>query len=265
MLKGEGEKIVLANFSNLNEIFPSLGNHARLISISGSFGNLYPYVDRILQLLARCRIVGSVGQINPLSAEIERKRGFLPLTIFWGGYCQDEKIISTRLLSRLYYSDVVSRIAKSTAMRSSKPPIRCFVHVRRTDYLKHPSPAESAALPAGWYLRQMERMRTDHKGVSFAVVSDDMPWARKHLGGSGDTQFLDLGARDAFVLMSTSQCGILSPSTFSWWASYFAHKTSNGVFIAPQFWTGWRTGKWHPHDGIVTSFLTYDSVVPVDE
>jgi hypothetical protein len=55
--------------------------------------------------------------------------------------------------------------------------------------------------------------------------------------------------------------GILSPSSFAWWASYFIkNKNKNSFFLAPKYWIGHRKKNWHP-EFIQSSFLEYEEVI----
>ena len=59
-----------------------------------------------------------------------------------------------------------------------------------------------------------------------------------------------------FYIMKNCDGGILSPSTFAWWAAYFSQKK---IFYAPEYWHGHRKKKFHPQ-GFKTSFLNYKAV-----
>ena len=52
--------------------------------------------------------------------------------------------------------------------------------------------------------------------------------------------------------------GILSPSTFAWWAAFLCQRDfSNPAYIAPRYWIGHRSAKWYP-PGIQTDWIQYD-------
>ena len=59
-----------------------------------------------------------------------------------------------------------------------------------------------------------------------------------------------------FYIMKNCDGGILSPSTFAWWAAYLSQKKN---FFAPKYWHGHRKRKFQPQN-FETSFLSYKSV-----
>lgn len=262
-LASAGERMILVNFSELENLFPSLSDFATTLPMPRLLARWYPYVDSFLRHLARWRVVGSVTQISLESPEIARKRGLFPITFFWGGYCQDETFIKPGILQRLFESDVLrGEIAsKGTSGRNvEEEMVSCFVHIRRGDYESHPSPEFSALLPSEWFVSQMQAMREHVSKVHFYIFSDDLGWVTRQFAHLPDATILDFDSRETFRFMSSCDAGILSPSTFSWWAAYFASQHSPLSFIAPQFWTGWRMGHWHPHSKIESSFLRYAEV-----
>ncbi len=264
VLKKSTERIFLINFSNLEEVFPSLGKHVRTITLSPFVSRIFPWIDSAFRRLAKARVIGSVIPVVSHPTAIRRLRGALPITCFWGGFCQDEKLMSWRLLTSLYREDIALPMrGKSDSKNGAGRSLgrRCFVHVRRGDYVDFPSPEHSAVLPHDWYLAQMIALREELGNMKFAIFSDEPQWAREHLASLPDVEVMELSPRDSFAMMSTSQAGILSPSTFSWWAAYFASRNSPGPFIAPYLWTGWRSGHWDPHEKIAASFLRF---APVD-
>jgi hypothetical protein len=263
VLSSKKEKIVLVNFADLEEIFPSLSDYAIVMRMPRLLARWYPYLDAAFRQLARWRVLGSVLQVKPEGAKIQRQRGLFPLTFFWGGYCQDEALISTNTIQRLFTRDILDNSGESVS-GAGEPlldnTISCFVHVRRGDYVNHPSAEFAAVLPSQWFALQMNEIRSQSTNVRFFILSDDSEWTNHHFADFPDATILDLDARDSFAFMSTCDAGILSPSTFSWWAAYFASQNSRYPFIAPKFWTGWRMGRWHPHQEIQASFLTYAEV-----
>ena len=62
--------------------------------------------------------------------------------------------------------------------------------------------------------------------------------------------------------MSLCDHGVLSASSFSWWAGlYSVQRTLTGErygsFVAPMFWIGHRKEKWHPVTLPYASWLEY--------
>lgn len=122
---------------------------------------------------------------------------------------------------------------------NSKRPI-CFVHVRRGDFLNWPVGA-STALPFGWYYRQMERVRDVHPNVLFVILGDDEDYNVNNFSTLNYCYVhKSLGVWDDFFMMAKCRLGILSSSTYSWWAARISSYESSGWFIGPDGWTNWH-------------------------
>lgn len=184
--------------------------------------------------------------------------GPLALFLFNAGYCQDEKLISSEAVVRLFSRRSKSSTAQSGKRRtSSSNTMRCFVHVRRGDYLTWPSPSKPAALPADWFVSQMKRVRAFHPYTHFIFFSDDPLWVRSSLPQDSNSEVFEGDADQSLREMAACDAGIISPSTFGWWACFFAKSAgASGPFIAPLHWVGWRDESWYPAN-IKSEFLEY--------
>lgn len=122
-----------------------------------------------------------------------------------------------------------------------------FVHIRRGDYKIWPSEDSPAILPIEWYLRAMDQLRAEIKSPRFLIFSDDHEYVKGRLDGINDVTVVRESIYVDFLIMSLCEHGILSASSFSWWAGYFAHKkNSKGKFIGPRYWVGHRKEEWYP-------------------
>lgn len=59
--------------------------------------------------------------------------------------------------------------------------------------------------------------------------------------------------------MKNCDGGILSPSTYSWWAAYLSNK--RGFFLAPKYWIGHRQKVLFP-SYFTSKIITYKKVLP---
>jgi hypothetical protein len=87
------------------------------------------------------------------------------------------------------------------------------------------------------------------------VTGDDPGWAEARLAGP-DTVFSTLQAGEDLALMARCDAGILSASSFAWWAAWFADRRSDGPFLAPLHWLGHAIGEWWP-EHVASTFITY--------
>ena len=254
------EKLVLVHFHKLLQLFPALENRANLLAVPEKFVGLGLLFEKALNLAATSKIIGSIEETYPDSAVLIRKKGLFPIALFRGGWCQSERVISTSLLDELF-EEAVGRSAGQECSRDD-PVVRqvCFVHVRRGDYLIYPSPEYSAALPSCWYREQIARMAERNPGIVFQFFSDDMEYVKEEFRDIPNSEFIHLDNYESFMLMAMADHGILSASTYGWWAAYFAYSRRQGTFVAPYFWTGWRLELWCPYEEVKSSFLDYARV-----
>jgi hypothetical protein len=163
-------------------------------------------------------------------------------------------------------TDFVGRLGTQMAEASEIDAERqCFVHLRFTDYANFFVRGRPVELPTEWYLAQMEELRTCYPGLHFRVYSDDLVRARLEIPLSTDTFFQELDSNETLVEMAQCQMGVLSASTFSWWAATVSYQFghNDGPFIAPDFWESWGAGEWSD-PAKRTEWLTYRSVCAPD-
>lgn len=125
-----------------------------------------------------------------------------------------------------------------------------FFHVRRGDYLKHPSPSSPAVLDLMWYKNAMTLMRDYVSNPVFIVISDDTYYCDDVFGAdsscfiSRNSKYTDL------ALMSRCNHGILSASSLAFvGACYLRHNcnsSDSSLFLAPRDWLGYRRGDFYP-------------------
>lgn len=196
-----------------------------------------------------------------VTAVLEARKGLLPVVSRLSGFFQGERWFSASSIAGLTIRRSLQDAATATLARYAGSRTPLFVHVRLGDYLTWPSPDAPAVLPATWYRECIEELRRRHVDPCFVVLSDDLPAARLMLADVADTCFLPAAAGETFAIMANCQGGVLSASSFSWWAAHFAYRrTPSGSFLAPRHWLGFRSGIWLPTREIESSFLHYVSV-----
>jgi hypothetical protein len=139
-----------------------------------------------------------------------------------------------------------------------------FLHIRRGDYVRWPTSASPAVLPFQWCKRQMDEIVSADERAHFIVCSDDIPYAEEWVGSDPRVSlFKGSEIQDFFLMTQCSGGGILSASTFSWWAAWYGRQFyPNARYLAPRYWAGWRQGEWFPAT-IETSWLEYSDVFSV--
>lgn len=214
----------------------------------------------IMRYVAFSKVIDTLKDSDdPFEFKIKRKRGLFP----WVKYCtsgffQNENYFNAAIVSRLKIREPLVRHAKEQLEKiSKKDQRRIFVHIRRGDHIAWPSAEYPAVLPAYWYRNAMDVMRKRYDNPLFLIFSDDRYYIQDIFKDSQDVWISSHTEHIDFAMMAQCEDGILSASSFAWWAAYFARKsTSSGLFLAPLYWGGHRQQNWHP-TAIKTNWITY--------
>ena len=256
----EGESLVLVGFHQLCRTFPKLSRK----TVTYAYGKkATKRVQKVWQWLENQESLGRLGRLhetrNGVSAH--RTRGNIRGVTLAEGFFQDPDTLDWKSLDELVKAFQSTTSPPANSKNLEKGRMTCFVHVRRGDYLSWPSPESPAALPSQWYQAQMRAVTewAHPNPVDFHVFSDDRELAAQEIGRQPNVLIHDGTVEEDFAAMCSAQAGILSASTFSWWAAYFASRKSSGPFFAPKYWLGFRQQEWQP-ESLRAEFLTFVDV-----
>lgn len=253
------EKLILFGFGELLELLPNLRSEHLIIPIPNRFSRNLKFIERGLRRLARRGIIGRASYGSE-SGELTRTDGRLSPTLFDAGNAQNYSVINEKVRRDFFRRLVNDLSLPGYPPVEKKEGLRCFVHIRRGDYLSHPSVEESIAIPDSWFLKQMTRIVKQHRQVEFLLYSDDASSLSDEILSFRNTQVRRVDNITAFREMALADMGILSASTFSWWSAMLAdHRGAPGPFIGPKYWIGWRRGVWEP-EGYISEAVTYVDV-----
>jgi hypothetical protein len=276
-VKGERERLVLHGFDAFDCLLEASSPEIRYVRFprvpglrhSGLAGRVVGALDRsnwnllesVLKFLSRLHITKIVS-LSKNGDRLEFSRGLLPIALFDGGYCQDEKLLDLEEIRKFWKIKTEAESAWLAGFKLTPETLEggfsCFVHVRRTDYLHWPSPDFPAALDPEWFLEQMAKVRKRvDTPVRFLVFSDDPNFCRNAFSDVPEVVIVDDRVDLSFLAMSHCQAGILSASTFSWWAAKLAAVDQPGPFIAPRYWFGSRRKQWVDSPTPVDGFLEW--------
>lgn len=162
-------------------------------------------------------------------------------------YFQSEDFFHPRVLSSVSISQKLKRHAEKFIAKVSSEHTLVFVHIRRGDYITWPSKEAPATLPDSYYIKCMGIIRSRYKNPFFIFMSDDSSYVRDRFGTVENSYISQEGSLEDFALMTYCHSGILSASSFSWWAAYLSfEKDKKSSFLAPKYWVGHRNRKWYP-------------------
>jgi len=182
------------------------------------------------------------------------------LTFVEESYCQSEVFFDKKVITSLKLKPDLLNKAQGTLASLPEGKVPIFVHIRRGDYLVWPSRDSPAVLPASYYWNCMNKVIFEIPEAFWIFVSDDFYYV-KDVFGNVENSYISRGSIfEDFTLMTQCLGGILSASSFAWWAAYFARtKQPDSFFLAPCYWSGHRKRSWYPAF-IKTSSLQYIDV-----
>jgi hypothetical protein len=253
-----GFKSLKALFNNLNIDFIDIKNKI-----------IFKLFKRIIFVLAKVRFIGTISEtefapnVPSINFKIIIQRGILwNIFIAQRIYFQDKKCVDF-IKNQLFFKENIIKKAKKWLKKKikSKKYNLVFVHIRRGDYLWYPTPEHPAVLDLSWYIKSMSYLIAKLKNPLFILMSDDLKYLKKNFNNYKNLIISENSAEVDLVIMAMCSHGIMSPSTFAWWGSYFINFTKTNkkksYFIAPKFWAGHRLKKWLPYKNFVFNWLSY--------
>lgn len=217
-------------------------------------------VFRVLQFCAWMRLVGQLsysGSGN--NRKIVRIAGLFPISILAASYPNDERYFDPATVEKHLFGLDLSYLQASPPLIASRTMQRCFVHIRRGDFLSWPSKENPAAVPESWFIQEMLKMQQRLGECEFVVISDASEDMAEIFGFPGTVVDFSGSYSEAFREMLSCDAGILSPSSFSWWAAWYLSRKGVRSLVAPLYWNNWMEGRWK--EGISeSSFLLYTDV-----
>jgi hypothetical protein len=260
-LAQKGQDLLLLGFEELQATFDHL-NVKIINSRSPTLDRLQYYgLIKVARPLAQTRVLATITDAQ-VSAKVEHHWGLVPQihyidgSFFQGESCFDPQVLRALTLKEPLRSHAQRLLQEITQGR--RTPV--FVHVRRGDYIHWPDPQHPAVLSAHYYQTCIEMIFAKIDQPLFIFTSDDYPYVQD-IFGKLDHVYLSKGSSlEDFAVMVSCSHGILSASSFSWWAAYFARcNHPESMFLAPEFWIGHRLKSWYP-PFIESSLLTYVDV-----
>jgi hypothetical protein len=257
------DRIILIGFDELSELF-DLGDS--IIIPKKWFGKVtYKWFRNAIFLLRLTRLISGIEEdSSALDFKLQKKYGiFFSYVLIKNSFFQHRKFTSDLPLNleiRSKYCEQ-SKLILSNFIKSNVDSEFVFIHIRRGDYVSWPTLEFPAVLAAKWYFSAMEYFRGKLQNAVFLIFTDDKPYVTDlFMGKPGVIVVNSQGASSDFALMSFCDFGILSASSFSWWAANFSRKRINGAknfeFVAPNYWIGHASGQWFPTQ-FHTKWLTF--------
>lgn len=255
----QNEKLILLGFEALQSAFN--GVEAKIINSyslkreRSFYYRLYSYAD----LLSERKIFARIKESKILPKLDWGSSWLNQIKFIEKSYFQSQLFFQPQIVKTLSLKPELLAAAKQQLSLLAQKRTPVFVHIRRGDYLIWPDRANPAILPASYYHRSIEIIQSKVFQPFFIFTSDD-PFYVKDVFSNLENAYVSQGsALEDFALMTQCKGGILSASSFSWWAAYFAEQAKSDLFLAPKYWAGHRRKTWYPVF-IESDFLTYIDV-----
>jgi hypothetical protein len=240
--------VVFLGFNEAHSLLGRLAPHSIRIPVPDRF---YHQAKRLFKKVKASSIAATVTRIAEKPVQQEKK-----VPIF--EVLDDQDCHYPSVLEGNNVLQRCSLVASNIAQKGRRQ--RCFVHIRLGDYSSFLVGGRPVEIPIAWYEAQMDDFRELNPGIAFLIFSDEPAKVRERMTVQLDTEVIEADTNRSFAGMANCEMGILSASTFSWWAAAVAHSTGkNGAFVAPAGWESWRTGVWSNSEKI-TPWLQYREV-----
>lgn len=232
-------------FGLMEQFLAAFPQKRRVINVRR--GIFLKLLERTLLPFIRIAFVstGIFSSVIESEGSVVRRRGLFGRVTWMEGYFQDPDLATIPFVAKLR----VPQSAEEEAARFLREKIGdetdwAFAHVRRTDYLTHEVlSVADPSLPIAFYDDALGVLGLRKAVSKVVVVGDDVAFLSAGLRGLGwQTIESDLNPSADFALMSAALKGVVSNSTFAWWAA----RSSRASIAAPKYWLGWKSQRWYP-------------------
>lgn len=213
----------------------------------------------LLNFLAKARLIRSYqvdtynenGFVVP-DITYTKKEGLIPVVYVYPCFAQSEAFFQKDVVKKLAIKKHHEELAREFLASIPEKYNKIFVHLRRGDY-KHFSVLGNAdvTLPDVYYQEAIQWYEKHIENPYFIFLTDDPEYVEIGFKNVLDKAISKNPMYVDFAIITQCEYGIMSNSSFSWWAAYMM-KNRKKVF-APKYWLGWKSGVEY-HKGITPSF-----------
>lgn len=249
-LKKKNERVFFIGFNETKEFFL---NDKNFFFINCKFLILRRF--KIISYLRKAKLFSLIEE-NINGSRIYNHFGLIRNIKFIDGFFQSENYLNKFFLKTLIDSRKF-KLEDDKAKKKIKynKKINVFIHIRLTDFAIWPNKKNSAIMSFNWYKNLY--LKYFNKKKCF-IFSDNFKKLRKNnFFNLKNFKLVNQNYINSFFLMKNCKYGIISCSSFSWWAAYLSNKKyKNTKFFAPNYWAGYKAKKFYPNR-IKSSFLIY--------
>lgn len=257
-LAGSGDTIVAIGLEDLQASLELQGPSVRVLLRSPWLKRFCKYVVLPWLLRPLCRTLRLMGYAFEQQSGDGAHRGaggemsvrpglFSGIVFVDGGFYQNGALWSPAFPATTLRLDATlkqrARDYLATLPDSGSPHV--FIHVRRGDYLSFAAyGADDLSLPETFYRGAIAELRRRMGNPHLVFVTDDTAWVSERFADVEPKSIASFDPALDFAIMTQCRAGILSNSTFSLAAALLLDHPE--VVIGPQYWFGFRSGRWLP-------------------
>lgn len=259
------EKIITCGFDDLLEVFGIEG----ITNITGRNKIIREIVSRIfspiLTFISSLRLITSIevdyDDLNNVKKQLPRREGttytkkdglLSHLRFIRLGYFQSEIFFNKKVIEYFKIKDEFNNRADDFMKEIPDGIHKVFVHIRRGDYKVFNILGKSTLLPIKYYKKQIEYFNNFYKNCFFIFLSDEPNFVEEEFNYIKNKKISrNTNPGTDFAIITKCPNGIVSNSTFSWWAAYMIKE--KGIIFAPKYWLGFNSQVETPA-GIFPSF-----------
>lgn len=258
-LAKNSNNVICYGFEDFHQAFENIDVRMINSSTPNNLILIYNILYKIANYLSQKKVVSRVGELKKIDeTELIESKGFFKNFAFVDkSYFQSEKYFNSSDIKHLSLKSGLREYASDQVRSLCGDNVPIFVHIRRQDYVKWPTRENPAILPAAYYEKCINIIKKHVANPFFFLTSDDTYYARDIFTDLKNSYISSGSSLEDFALMTQCHGGILSASSFAWWAAYFAKLNHNqSFFLAPKYWGGCRMQRWYPAS-VKSSFLNY--------
>ena len=213
-------------------------------------------VKYICQSLVKIKLIDKVDDKNCFRYNRRRR------VVYAEGFFQFTGELSEEALERIKLKKKYIHLAMSEYKKKNIDPNNSFfMHVRLGDYKSFPSVKYPAYIEPLFYLDKIKDLQLNGEFVNIFLQEDEGKYRDMKGKVENSEIFSSSLVLDFYMMACCRKGGVLSASSFSYWAAYFSHiKNSEAKYIAPRYWSGWRMKEWHPSVAIKVEWIEYKNV-----
>ena len=258
-VENNDQLLITYNFEDILQVFDKIDN---VINIRNKYIKFFIKIVVLfmLDILAQLKLITSykINEINDNGFIVPditfvKKDGLIPVIFIYPCFAQSESFFMPEITDSLTIKKIY--IEKAEEFIASVPSNcnKIFVHIRRGDYLNYSVLGKiGAALPISYYNNCIEWYENNIDKPFFIFLTDDPEFVQFSFERINRKLISDNNLFVDFSIITLCEYGILSNSSFSWWAAYMMKNKKK--ILSPKYWLGWKSQKEFPK-GITPSFV----------